>query len=58
MATAAAVHGVPFGEIRTISNPVGPRDRASWRIAEALDALGQAFAALTAQPLVIGKVES
>lgn len=58
VATAAAIHGVPFGEIRTISNPVGPRDRASWRIAEALDALGQAFAALTAQPLVIGKVES
>ena len=51
VATAAVVHGVPFAEVRTISNPVGPRDRASWRIPDALVALGQAFAAITKEPL-------
>lgn len=30
---------VPFLEIRTISNIVGPRDRQSWRIKEALERL-------------------
>jgi futalosine hydrolase len=39
VATAAAQAGVPFAELRTISNPVGPRDRAAWRIPEALAAL-------------------
>jgi futalosine hydrolase len=40
---AAAAHrrDVPFIEIRTISNVVGPRDRAAWRIGEALAALEQ-----------------
>lgn len=39
-AAAAAKHyGLPFIEIRTISNIVGPRDRAAWRISEALAAL-------------------
>jgi futalosine hydrolase len=56
VATAAVVHGAAFGEVRAISNAVGPRDRASWRVPEALDALGEAFATLTAQPLA-GKVE-
>jgi futalosine hydrolase len=32
-------------EIRAISNPVGPRERASWRIDEALAALGAAVLA-------------
>jgi futalosine hydrolase len=45
-ATAADQAGVPFGELRTISNPVGPRDRAAWRIGDALDGLSEAFAAL------------
>ncbi|BBI35383.1 futalosine hydrolase [Cohnella abietis] len=38
---AAAAHnsGIPFIEIRTISNKVGPRDRAAWRIGDALAAL-------------------
>ncbi len=54
VASAALVHGVPFGEVRAISNAVGPRDRSSWRIPQALDALGGAFAALTAQPLAVG----
>jgi futalosine hydrolase len=46
VAAAAAVHGVAFGEVRAISNPVGPRRRAEWRIAEALHALGRALAAV------------
>jgi futalosine hydrolase len=45
IAAAAARHGVPVAEIRAISNPVGPRERASWRIDEALAALGAAVLA-------------
>jgi futalosine hydrolase len=46
VATAAAQVGLPFGEVRTISNPMGPRDRAAWRIGDALDGLSEAFASL------------
>ncbi|MEW1908619.1 futalosine hydrolase [Kitasatospora sp. NPDC085895] len=46
VAEAAARSGLPVLEIRTVSNPVGPRDRAAWRIGEALGALERAFAAL------------
>lgn len=46
VATAAAAFGVPVLELRTISNAVGPRDRAAWRIPDALRALTTAFAAL------------
>lgn len=49
VATAAADAGVPFAEVRTISNLVGPRDRAAWRIGAALEALtllGSALATL------------
>jgi futalosine hydrolase len=46
VATAATQAGVPFGELRTISNPVGPRDRAAWRIGDALEGLSEAFASL------------
>ncbi|GAA3372707.1 hypothetical protein GCM10020367_28840 [Streptomyces sannanensis] len=42
VAEAAGAHGVPVLELRAISNPVGPRDRAAWRIGEALDALRNA----------------
>ncbi|MHB9864441.1 futalosine hydrolase [Streptomyces sp. YIM S03343] len=45
-AQAAAAHSVPALEIRTISNEVGTRDRAAWRIGEALTALQEAFATL------------
>ncbi|WP_374114226.1 futalosine hydrolase [Streptomyces sp. NK08204] len=45
-AEAAAAHGVPALEIRAVSNPVGPRDRAAWRIGDALAALTDAFANL------------
>ncbi|WP_078594939.1 futalosine hydrolase [Streptomyces sp. NRRL S-920] len=43
VAEAAALHGLPVLEIRAVSNPVGPRDRAAWRIGEALAALSDAF---------------
>lgn len=46
VAEAAAAHGVPVLELRAVSNPVGPRDRAAWRIAEALAALTAAFGKL------------
>jgi futalosine hydrolase len=49
VATAAAGAGVPFGELRTVSNPVGPRDRGAWRI-------GDALAALTVAGRVLGKL--
>ncbi|MER5312246.1 futalosine hydrolase [Streptomyces sp. NPDC002773] len=43
VAEAAAGYGVPVVEIRAVSNAVGPRDRAAWRIGEALESLGHAF---------------
>jgi futalosine hydrolase len=39
---AVAAAGLPFVELRTISNPVGPRDRAGWRLKEAFAALSTA----------------
>ncbi|UWE07940.1 futalosine hydrolase [Actinacidiphila bryophytorum] len=51
VAEAAAVLDVPVLEIRAISNAVGPRDRAAWRIGEALAALTAAFGKL---PGVLG----
>ncbi|WP_433355910.1 futalosine hydrolase [Micromonospora saelicesensis] len=45
-AVAAAQAGVPFAELRTISNPIGPRDRDAWRLREALAALTAAAPAL------------
>ncbi|MGW8767241.1 futalosine hydrolase [Streptomyces sp. NPDC055815] len=47
VAEAAAAYGVPVVEIRAVSNAVGPRDRAAWRIGEALGALRQAFEPLS-----------
>lgn len=44
-AAAAGRFGVPVAEIRAISNAVGPRDRAAWRVDDALTALGAAVAA-------------
>ncbi len=43
VAEAATVHGVPVLELRAVSNPVGPRDRAAWRIGDALAALTEGF---------------
>ncbi|WP_180989921.1 futalosine hydrolase [Streptomyces cahuitamycinicus] len=47
VAEAAVAQGVPVLEIRAISNPVGPRDRAAWRIPDALAALTEGFGKLT-----------
>ncbi|MFD5466053.1 futalosine hydrolase [Kitasatospora sp. NPDC127059] len=52
VAEAAVRFGVPAFELRTVSNPVGPRDRAAWRIGEALAALERAFAALPVRELI------
>ncbi len=42
VAVAAEQAEIPFAELRTVSNPVGPRDRAAWQIGGALDALTKA----------------
>lgn len=47
VASAATQAGVPFAELRTISNLIGPRDRESWRLSEALAALTEAAASLS-----------
>ena len=41
----ALLHGVPVGEVRGISNFVGNRDRASWRLEEAAETAQRAVAA-------------
>ncbi|MET9764631.1 futalosine hydrolase [Streptomyces sp. NPDC006372] len=46
VAEAAVAQGVPVLEVRAISNPVGPRDRAAWRIGDALAALTEGFGKL------------
>ncbi|MGH3729008.1 MAG: futalosine hydrolase [Micromonosporaceae bacterium] len=47
VATAASLAGVRFAELRTVSNLVGPRDTAAWRLDEALRALTDAVATVT-----------
>jgi futalosine hydrolase len=46
VAVAAQIHNIPILEIRTISNAVGPRDRAAWRMKEAFEALETASSIL------------
>lgn len=46
VATAARLKGVPVLEMRAVSNFVGPRNRAAWRIEEALFTLEKASSAL------------
>ncbi|MEU4729092.1 futalosine hydrolase [Streptomyces sp. NPDC023588] len=46
VAEAAAAHGLPVLEIRAVSNAVGPRDRAAWRIGDALAALTEGLRVL------------
>ncbi|WP_433793122.1 futalosine hydrolase [Actinoplanes sp. CA-252034] len=48
VAAAAAGAGVPFAELRAVSNPIGPRDRAAWRLGDAFAALRAAAPALAA----------
>ena len=47
---ATAAGRLPFLELRTISNVIGPRDRAAWRLPEALAALTTAAASLRSLP--------
>jgi futalosine hydrolase len=46
VAEAATRYGVAFAEIRAISNTVGPRERDSWRIGDALAALSRGIEAI------------
>ncbi|MFF6811226.1 futalosine hydrolase [Streptomyces sp. NPDC012403] len=46
VAEAAVAQGRPVLEVRAVSNPVGPRDRAAWRIGDALTALTEGFGKL------------
>jgi futalosine hydrolase len=43
IAHVAALYGIPMGEVRGISNPVGNRDRAAWRVKEAAIAAQEAL---------------
>lgn len=43
VATAARALGLPFAEVRAISNQVGPRDRSAWQVGPALAALTETF---------------
>jgi futalosine hydrolase len=57
VATAATMAALPYVEIRAISNAVGPRDRESWRIGDALDVLatvGSVVSAMQAPEIGIG----
>lgn len=54
VATAAHAAGIGFLELRSISNRIGPRDRDSWRIPEALRALTDAFRVLADLPVDTG----
>ncbi|MEH1057346.1 futalosine hydrolase [Micromonospora sp. CPCC 206171] len=47
VAVAAAHAGLPFAELRTVSNPIGPRDRGAWRMREAFTALTAAARVLS-----------
>ncbi|MBU9713620.1 futalosine hydrolase [Evansella tamaricis] len=46
VASASNSFDIPFMEFRAISNPVGPRDRHSWKIKEAMQTLEKAGTAL------------
>lgn len=50
LALACRVRGLPFLEVRTISNPVGERDRKQWKLAQALAGLGDVLAGLMPVP--------
>jgi futalosine hydrolase len=43
---ACLVHGVPFAQVRAVSNIVERRNRDAWKLREAVDALGAALFAI------------
>jgi futalosine hydrolase len=50
VAWAATEHGLPWAEVRAVSNLIGRRDRSAWDLPAAFGALGAAVAALAAGP--------
>jgi len=52
LALACRTRGLPFLEVRTISNAVGERDRTQWKLAQALAGLGDVLAELLRGPCV------
>ncbi len=50
LALACATHGIPFLEIRAISNEVGPKEPSTWRLDLAFERLGNIPAALFTTP--------
>ena len=46
VAVAAQNMGIPFLEIRAVSNPVGSRNRGAWKIEAALERLAEAGAVI------------
>lgn len=48
IAAACAAHGVPWIQLRVVSNMTGDRERAGWDLARALDELGRAIGELFA----------
>jgi futalosine hydrolase len=47
VAWAATEEGVPWAEVRAISNLIGRRDRSAWDIPAAFAALGKAIEMVT-----------
>jgi futalosine hydrolase len=39
---ACLIHGVPFAQVRGVSNVVERRNRAAWRLRDAIDSVGRA----------------
>lgn len=54
LALACLTRGVPFLEVRTVSNEVGERDRARWMLREALTGLGDVLAGLLSGTIQTG----
>lgn len=46
---ACLIAGVPFAQIRAVSNYVERRDRAAWKMTEAIDALGRTTSSILGQ---------
>jgi futalosine hydrolase len=46
VAAAAQCHGIPYAEVRVVSNVAGRRDRDAWRVEPALAALSEAMSAI------------
>jgi futalosine hydrolase len=43
---ACLIHGVPFAQVRAVSNIVERRNRAAWKLKDAVDALGSTMLAI------------